>query len=73
MAKRWILTQDQSSHWYLVPESKRREWDAWCEISDDDDRSWEPPPYAVSVGGAPSCLVTFEKPNLDGKPVEGKA
>lgn len=61
MALRFILTQDNDSHWYVVPVDKMAEWDAWLEIDADDERAWDAPDFARPVGGAPS-LVTFENP-----------
>ena len=31
-ADRFFLDQDQSSHWYIVPLSRKSEWDEWCEL-----------------------------------------
>ncbi len=64
--ERWILVQDSSSHWYVIPHERRMDWELFCDIPDDDERGWEPPAYANAVGGAP-CLVTFENPIIDGK------
>ena len=51
---RCFLDQDNSSHWYVVEADKRAEWNAWCALSEDDERSWDAPSFAHQVGGAPS-------------------
>lgn len=48
------LTQDNDSHWYVVPVARREEWDAWRNLDSDDKRAWTPPSFAVEVGGSPS-------------------
>lgn len=48
------LTQDNDSHWYVVPVARREEWDAWRNLDSDDERAWTPPSFAVEVGGSPS-------------------
>ena len=50
------LTTDNDSHWFIVPVSRRAEWEAWLEIDSDDERAWTPPTFAVAVGGSPSCV-----------------
>lgn len=61
--KRFYLSRDQSSHWYIIPYARRAEWDKWLELPEDDERSWTPPAWAREVGGSPS-LVTFERPEI---------
>lgn len=56
---RFFLDSDADGHWYVVPENKRAEWQAWVNCDDED--SWQVPDYAKAVGGAPS-LVTFTDP-----------
>jgi len=58
MKERYFLSQDYSSHWYVVPESKREEWEEWNNLNEDDPKSWTAPQWAIKVGGNP-CLVTF--------------
>ncbi len=53
----YFLAQDQSSHWYVVMECKRAEWDVWCEIDEDDEAAWDVPGYANRIGGSPSSVV----------------
>lgn len=62
-AERYFLDQDQSSHWYVVPLSRQEEWQAWCNLDEDDEASWDEPEYAVRVGGA-YTLVTFTDPKV---------
>lgn len=63
MTDRYILSQDNDSHWFVVPVARQQEWDAWLEIDSDDERAWEVPDFAKAVGGAP-CLVTFANPEI---------
>ncbi len=64
MRERFFLAQDNSSHWYVVPVSKRDEWSAWLELNEDDEKAWDAPDWALRTYGAPS-LVTFEAPNIE--------
>lgn len=59
--ERYYLSTDNDSHWYVVPLARKDEWDAWRAIPEDDERAWDPPEFAIPVGGAP-CLVTFTEP-----------
>lgn len=60
---RYYLTQDSDCHWFVVPVDKREEWNAWTEIDSDDERAWEAPDFARSIGGSPS-MVTFLEPDI---------
>ena len=60
---RFFLTQDNDSHWFIVPVDKRDEWDEWCEIPSNDERAWDVPDFARALGGSPSN-VTFENPRF---------
>jgi len=55
---RYFLSKDNSGHWYLVQADKRKKWEAWCDLDEDDERSWEAPEFARRIDGHPS-LVTF--------------
>lgn len=58
---RFFFAQDNSTHWYLVPERLRQEWDDWCELDEDDEDLWTPPAGAVPLGTSPSHW-TFTNP-----------
>ncbi len=60
-SKRYFLDRDNSAHWYLVDESKRAEWEAWTNLDEDDERSWEAPDFARRLNTAPG-FVTFTDP-----------
>jgi len=64
MAERYYLTKDNDSHWYVVPLSKKTEWEAWKEIPSDDERTWEAPDFARRTYGSYE-LVTFENPEIE--------
>jgi hypothetical protein len=58
--KKYILAQDNSCHWYLLPFEKKAEFDEWLEIDEDDERSWTPPEFAKEIDGWHK--LTFENP-----------
>ena len=57
---KYILIQDNNSHWYVIPKDKEDEWNQWCELDTDDEASWEAPEFADEVWGCTS-LVEFSK------------
>ena len=61
MLGRYFLSMDSSFHWYIVPVSRRLEWEMWNALDDNDESGWETPPYASRIGGAVS-RVTFLDP-----------
>ena len=63
MREEYFLGQDGACHWYVVPVAHRADWDEWCNLSEDDERAWDPPSFARAIGGSPS-LVTFSFPVL---------
>ncbi|HEY3495958.1 MAG TPA: hypothetical protein VGK73_14770 [Polyangiaceae bacterium] len=65
MPEWFFLAQDNSCHWYCVPTSKREEWEAWCDIPEDDERSWNEPDYARRLDGGPE-QVEFQNPKGGG-------
>jgi hypothetical protein len=71
--ERWtslfFMSRDNSSHWYIVPAAKRAEWDAWCELSEDDERAWDAPEYAERLNGSPE-LVEFRRAELTARTAE---
>ena len=52
--RRYFIGHDCSGHRYLVPLDCRHDWDEWCEIPDDDERSWDVPDHidAIRLDGA---------------------
>jgi len=62
--KKYFLDTDQDSHWYLVEAEHRDEWNAWCDLDQDDEASWTPPPFAKSIGGHPGN-IEFLLPELE--------
>lgn len=59
---RYFLDQDQSFHWYIVDASRRREWEAWVNLSEDDPKAWNVPDFAEALSGGCSH-VEFENPS----------
>jgi hypothetical protein len=64
--QRYFFSQDNSSHWYLVPADKRSEWSLWCGLDEDDERAWDAPKWAQRIDGAVQWW-TFEAPK-DARP-----
>jgi hypothetical protein len=62
--QRYFLSQDNSSHWYLVPVENREEWDAWCNLDEDDEAAWDAPDFARRLDGGPNG-ITFSDPVED--------
>jgi hypothetical protein len=62
MQERYFIGTDCSGHRYIVPLSRREEWDAWSDIPEDDERSWDEPEYAERIEGG---LLTFENWRMD--------
>ena len=63
MSKRYFLSRDNDSHWYVIPVAKQQEWDAFLDIDPEDERAWDMPFWACPVGGSPT-LVTFTDPQV---------
>ena len=61
--KRYFFAQDNSCHWYLVEAAERVHWDAWLELSEDDERAWDHPPFATRLDSGIE-QATFEKVEL---------
>jgi hypothetical protein len=56
----FILTSDDSGHWYVIPANRQMEFCAWVESFEDDGDGTDQPAWAERVGGAPS-LVEFQE------------
>lgn len=56
--ERFFLGRDQSSHWYLVPVVNKLEWEAWTDLPEDDECSWESPEFAKMIDGPYSLTFT---------------
>jgi hypothetical protein len=57
----FFLSQDGSSHWCIVPEAKRQDWDQWLEQAESEDLEY--PDYIKLVGGDPSQVI-FSDPTI---------
>lgn len=49
--KLYMLGQDNSCHWYILPADKKDEWEEWLSIDEDDERSWDVPEFAQFIDG----------------------
>jgi len=56
MGTLYFLAQDNSGHWYLVKNNKRKEWNKWTNLDEDDERAWENPSYSLRIDN-PSSIV----------------
>lgn len=54
--KKYFLDQDDSGHWYLVESAHRADWESWLELDEDDKVSWDPPEFAIRIGGGPQQI-----------------
>lgn len=61
MSERYFIGVDNSGHQYAVPVAKENEWQAWCDLPEDDEAGWEPPEYAIRIDGR----FTFTDPRCD--------
>jgi hypothetical protein len=52
-----FLSQDWSSHWMIVPVSKRKEFEDWVEAEDD---AIKPPEGAEMIGGNPNTIEFYK-------------
>lgn len=43
---RYFFAQDNDCIWYVVEADRREEWEAWTELTADDDRHWVVPDFA---------------------------
>jgi hypothetical protein len=57
MGEYYILVQDDSCHWYVIPSDREDDWNKFIEKEDD---LGEIPDYAQSVGGSPSLIKFAE-------------
>ena len=58
--ERFFLAQDDSCHWYLVPASRKVEWEAWRDLPGTDERSWTVPDFTKGIDGP--HRLTFTNP-----------
>lgn len=64
MSERFYLSQDNDSHWYIIPVDNETDWQDFLELDPDDDEAWEPPSFAVPTDGGPT-MVTFTDPRQE--------
>lgn len=59
--KRFYLDTDNDSHWFIIPLTRKAEWEKWLELDQDTEAAWLAPKFAIEVGGSPNS-VTFSQP-----------
>ena len=57
---KYFLDQDGDGHWFVVPVSRKEEWDNWAALDSDDETAWTAPNFVEEVGGAPQSVI-FER------------
>lgn len=73
-APRYCLVSDDDGHWYVVPAGKLEEWhtfiDAFYRWNEHEGVDPEPrqPDWVRELGCSPE-LLTFERPEVDGRPL----
>lgn len=55
---KYFVDQDESCHWYVIPALRRAAWEAFLDIPEDDELSWNVPAWAIMIDGASS--IEFE-------------
>lgn len=63
MGQRFFFGFDNSGHEYLVPAEFRGAWNAWIDIPEDDERSWDVPAFAQRIDGASNYTFTDPQEN----------
>lgn len=47
----YIAVKDNDTHRYQIPSSRKKDWEEFCEIPEDDERSWDVPEWAERIDG----------------------
>jgi hypothetical protein len=47
----YTVASDNSGHEYIIPVEHLDEWNAWAELDEDDERSWDAPEWAERLAG----------------------
>lgn len=50
----FFLSSDQDGHNFVVPSSKRDEWNAWLDLDQNTPEAWEVPEWAHPLNGPQS-------------------
>lgn len=58
---RYRIVGDNSGHQYYIPVENQAEWDAFMELDEDDESSWDVPSFAVRIDGR----FTFTDPKCE--------
>jgi len=53
---RCTIVSDNSGHSYIIPVGYLNDWNAFCELDEDDERGWNVPDWAKRIDGG---RVTF--------------
>lgn len=59
----YIAVKDNDTHRYQIPRSKKAEWEVFCEIPEDDEKSWDVPEWAERIDGMP--VKSFKQNIID--------
>lgn len=58
---RYRTGSDNSGHRYFYPVDNQRQFQAWTELDEDDERGWVTPSYAIRIDGT----FTFTDPRCE--------
>lgn len=56
--QRFILAKCNSNRWFIIPQEKAKDWNAFVTMDENDPASWNYPKWAIRVGGSYN-LVSF--------------
>lgn len=59
-----IAVKDNDSHRYQIPQSRYHEWEDFCNIPSDDEKSWDVPEWAERIDGMPVTSLKQSVINL---------
>lgn len=57
---KYHLDTDNSGHWYIIPTDKRKDWDKFVNLDENNTESWNTPKWAKPINGAPQ-EISFDK------------
>ncbi|MEM9745041.1 MAG: hypothetical protein AAF918_20375 [Pseudomonadota bacterium] len=70
VAQPFMMVQDNSCHWYLIPAEYLEAWDDFLDIPEDDERSWNVPDWAREIDG-PHLTVFYYPREIGATTQEG--
>lgn len=62
--RRYMLTQDSSCHWYVIPVEEKEQFDKWDEAAESYWEGYEGRDFTDCAVGGSYTLVTFTEPEI---------